>query len=194
MPRWRLQLLRYCACGLAALIASACGGTSAQPKPIEPRRFNVTKKTNTAGSGARRLTTRRVRRSSPRGILRRDLDRFLDAGPGALLQRVPLQPMFGSGHRFMGFRVISVFENRPKALRYGVRPGDLVLRINGQQLLTPAHLLQVFRLLRNASHLEVDVVRDNKPVKVRVPIVDPAAEKESSASFPRLPKEPTAKT
>lgn len=114
-----------------------------------------------------------MRRSSPRGILRRDLDRLLDAGPGVLLQRVQLQPAFGAGRRFVGFEIVSVFENQPAALRYGVRPGDLVLRVNGQQLLTPAHLVEVFRLLRNASQLEVELVRRGKPLTVRVPIIDP---------------------
>ena len=194
MPRRRLRLLRYCALGLSALTLAACGGTSAQPRPVEPRRFDVINKAKTSGSGARRLTARRRIRSSPRGILRRDLDRVLEAGPGALLQRVPLQPIFGARHRFLGFRVISVFENRPSALRYGVRPGDLVLRVNGQQLLTPAHLLQVFRLLRNASHLEVDVVRDSKPVKIRVPIIDPAIEKVSKDSIGWWLKDSLVKT
>ena len=72
----------------------------------------------------------------------------------------------------MGFQIVSVYENRPEALRYGVHPGDVVLSVNGQQLLTPAHLLQVFRLLRNATSLEIDLSRRGKKVEVRVPILD----------------------
>ena len=89
------------------------------------------------------------------------------------MQQVPLQPVFGQGRQFRGFAVVSVFGNRPKALRYGVYPGDMVLRVNGQALLTPAHLMQVFRLLRNATRLEIVVSRRGKKVEVKVPIIDP---------------------
>ena len=158
-----------CLPGVFLLALGACGGGQSAVATKSTTGPMVAKKP--VGSGARRRPKLQPK-SSPKGILRRDLDRLLDAGPGALLQRVPLAPVFGANRKFVGFQIVSVFENNPQALRYGVLPGDFVSRINGHRILTPAHLLQVFETLRNATHLEIAVIRQRQPHKVRVPIVD----------------------
>lgn len=192
----RVQILRNCAVGLALATLFSCAGSSRTSERVRavPAEENTKVGASFRASGARRASPRRKRRSSPRGIWRKDIDRILDAGPGALLARVPLQPIFGKGRQFSGFSIVSVFENRPEALRYGAQPGDVVVSINGQRILTPADLLEVFRLLRNATRLEIDLLRSSRPVKIRVPILDPSDVTQATSQRIGALKEPTVKT
>ena len=126
----------------------------------------------------------------PEGAIDRVLlERVLAAGPGWLLSEVELRPTFLAKHKFNGFKVVSLFRNDPKVLRYGVLPGDIVRAINGQKLVTPGDLLLVFARLKLADTLEIDVQRDGVDRRLRFPIV-PALGLAWTAS----PADPTAAT
>jgi type II secretory pathway component PulC len=102
------------------------------------------------------------------------LDRALAAGPGWLLGQVPLEPVRGKDRQFLGFRVVSVFADDPRALAYGVLPGDLLVRIQGQRIVTPGDLMTVFQRLRGAAEIIVELQRGREPLTLRWPVVDPA--------------------
>ncbi len=108
---------------------------------------------------------------APGTIDRLLLERALAAGPGWLLSEVPLQPTFAAKHKFSGFKLLSVFRNDPKVLRYGILPGDIVRSVNGQKIVTPGDLLLVFERLKTADTLEIDVQRAGVDQQFRFPIV-----------------------
>lgn len=164
----------------AALLANACAGPSAStaedrerpllPDEVPPPAASTAK----TGSGARPVSA-----GSPDGALvipRPLLQRVLDAGPGWLLGQVPLEPLFDDKRRFAGFRIVSVFGDRPDVLRYGVLPGDALLAIGKRRIVTPGDLSAAFEDLRSAQELAVTVRRAGQVREVRLPIVeaDPA--------------------
>lgn len=137
-------------------------GPGAAPAQVEPVRH--------AASGARPD----VADSGPPVFTRAAIDKVLASGPGWLLGRVPLEPVRNRDRKFAGFRIVSVFDDTPTALRYGVRPGDVLLRAQGQNIVTPGDLLTVFQRLKTAQEVTVDVLREGEPRAFRWPIVDPA--------------------
>lgn len=133
-----------------------------------------------SGSGARSTTTA-AETQGPLVLPRSVLNIVLDAGPGAFLAEVPLQPVRDNAGKFAGFAVVSVFGGHPTAARFGVRPGDVVLQVAGQRLVTPGDLAAIFAKLRSADELVVQVRRRGQPLTFRCPIAEavPAAEPEA---------------
>lgn len=150
---------------LIAALATACAGPElareeAAPHPEAPRQA--------AASGARRAAP--VEAEGGLVLPRPVLDRVLRAGPGYFLSQVPLDPVIGPGKRFGGFRVAQLFGNDARVLRFGVLPGDILVAISGQRIVTPGDLLNVFERLKTADVLSVDVLRAGVPRTFRVPI------------------------
>ncbi len=176
----RRSTLTVAGLGLCLLSIDGCAGGSARRD--DGTRAGVTSSSRdgsqVGGSGARRVVLDApaipgVKRRNPLAIERRDLDRLLQAGPGALLQVIPLQPVIAPPpkRRFLGFRIVQIYDNSPRVLRYGVRPGDLLHKVNGQRVARPEDLMEVFRLLRNAIEVHVEVKRDGKVLNFTFPIV-----------------------
>ncbi len=156
------------------LVLTACGGKAAQPRPTEPAATDEAAEDEAAvqprASGATAYVPPRTQ--VPEGAIDRAmLERVLAAGPGWLLAEVPLQPTFLAKHKFNGFKLLSVFRNDPKVLRFGILPGDIVRAVNGQKIVTPSDLLAVFQRLKTADSLEIAVQRDGVDRQFRFPIV-----------------------
>jgi type II secretory pathway component PulC len=105
-------------------------------------------------------------------IPRATLDKVLGAGPGWMLSKVPLEPVRGTDRKFVGFRIVSVFDGSPTAERFGVRPGDMLLQVQRQRIVTPGDLLTAYQRAKGASEIAVEVQRDGKPVSLRWPVLD----------------------
>lgn len=129
----------------------------AQPQPAPAAR----------GSGAREQEPT----NGPLVIPRAVLDRTIAAGPGAFLAQVPLQPERGADKKFQGFRIVSLYGDSPRVLRYGVLPGDLLVSCQGQRIVTPGDLLTVFQRLRGSDVVEVQVKRAGELKVLRWPVV-----------------------
>ncbi len=155
------------------MLLTACGGANAEriaADDAEPVATENAADEAPRGSGATEYVPAKAR--IPDGAIDRVLlDRALAAGPGWLLSEVPLQPTFLAKHKFGGFKLLSVFRNDPKVLRYGIRPGDIVRAVNGQKIVTPGDLLLVFERLKTADVLEIDVQRDGADRQFRFPIL-----------------------
>ena len=157
-------------CLAICLLLTACGSArpdrhadEAAPESTEPATAEPT-------SGAVAYVPPVVR--VPEGAIDRVLlDRALAAGPGWLLSEVPLQPTFLAKHKFNGFKIVSLFRNDPKVLRFGVLPGDIVRAVNGQKIVTPGDLLLVFARVKSADALDIDVQRDGVDRAVHIPIL-----------------------
>jgi hypothetical protein len=161
---------------LAALVACSSQPIRADTPLIraEDGRSNLAKSKTLSriGSGARGVPLSRGHGSGPATIARYIVDGIVRAGPGRLLQLVPLDPLFDARRRFRGFRIARVYDNSPRVLRYGVHPGDELVSINGLKILRPTHMLALFKLLPHAAELHIVVRRAGTVVHVRVPIAD----------------------
>ncbi len=169
-----------CWCHTLALAASL-GWSGCAATPVAPSRPQVVDGSGAEpasddahrgtpqGSGAREVDPRA--RPSPLEIQRSTLDRVIAAGPGALLARVPVEPTFDSKRRFVGFRIIEIFEGSPAVARYGIRRGDVLIGINDQRIVTPDSLMAAFERLRGADILAIRVLRDGNAVDFAFPIV-----------------------
>ncbi len=158
--------------GLACLAAlAACSGPDVEdtPPPRRAGRASGAVRTNSRAPRADRGDWTQNAPAIPRAVL----DRVLAAGPGWMLSKVQLEPVRGNDHKFIGFRIVSVFDGSPVAGRFDVRPGDLLLRVQGQRIVTPGDLLTVYQRAKGASEIAVDVQRGGQPLNLRWPVVDP---------------------
>lgn len=148
----------------------ACGGSSSPTKgaaaPAPPADSAAT-----AGASGTTAT------ANGAGLKRSAVRAVVAGGLGAFLQHVELddQPAMKDG-RFHGFRLARL---RDPGYWRGVdlRPGDVIVRVNGMPIEHPEEALEVFRSLDSASELRVEYERDGKPKELRLPIVNdvPAA-------------------
>lgn len=80
--------------------------------------------------------------------------------PSAISEIIRPQPVFAQGKQ-RGFRVYPG-RNRQAFTRIGLRPGDLVLAINGTPLDDPSRGQEVFNTLGSSSEAHVTVMRNGK--------------------------------
>ncbi|MFO7277796.1 MAG: type II secretion system protein GspC [Pseudomonadota bacterium] len=80
--------------------------------------------------------------------------------PGLLSDIMRPQPVFAQG-RQRGYRVYPG-RNRQAFIRLGLRPGDLVVAINGTPLDDPARGEEIFRTLGSSSEARVTVMRNGR--------------------------------
>ena len=153
---------------LIAALCSACAGPEIAPEEPSPAAEPAH---HAAVSGARRAVS--IPSEGPLVLPRPVLNRMLKAGPGYFLSQVPLDPVLGPGKHFIGFRVVQLFGNDPRVLRFGVQPGDVLVAINGQHIVTPGDLLAAFERLKTADTLSVDVLRAGVARAFQVPIDPP---------------------
>lgn len=174
--------------GLLVLVAACSGGRTEADDPLADERPAIrAAEPARSGSGARSTTTA-PQAEGPLVLPRAVLNIVLDAGPGAFLAEVPLQPVRDNAGKFAGFAVVSVFGGHPQAARFGVRPGDVLLQVAGQKLVTPGDLAAIFAKLRSADELVVQVRRRGQPLTFRCPIGDEAAP--ARGSEPDAPEAP----
>jgi general secretion pathway protein C len=80
--------------------------------------------------------------------------------PNAISEVIRPQPVFAQGKQ-KGFRVYPG-RNRQAFTRIGLRPGDLVLAINGTPLDDPSRGQEIFNTLGSSSEAHVTVMRNGK--------------------------------
>jgi hypothetical protein len=107
--------------------------------------------------------------AEPGTVRRADLDALLAAGPGAFLTRVETAPERRGG-RFVGFRIAGFPKGPPRTI--DLRPGDVVLRVNGRDLERPEQYFEAFRTLAGAAEIRFEILRDGAPLTLAYPVVD----------------------
>lgn len=98
-------------------------------------------------------------------VSRGEVDRVLDAGPGAFLGRTEVKARLDRGV-FRGWEVI-----RPPFPEVDLVAGDVVIAVNGRALERPGDLEQLWTDLRAADAIEVSVERDGKRFTLRFAVV-----------------------
>jgi len=115
------------------------------------------------------LVTARVEGGDiPRPVLLAVLSR----GVGRFLQHVHAEPHLVSG-RFVGWRLLRLFEADPQLQKGALQPGDTVMRVNGQSIERPEQFKTVWDSMATQSELMLQVQRAGKQTQVRYRIVDP---------------------
>ncbi len=104
-------------------------------------------------------------------ISRRELKAVLARGIGHFLQDVPTEPLVVKG-RFGGFRILGLFADQPGVRVAVLRPGDTVLRANGQSIERPEAFQSVWNGMATAKELVLEIERGGHPAKLRYTISD----------------------
>ena len=95
----------------------------------------------------------------------------LDKGIPWVLRQVETEPELANG-RFVGFRLVTFFPGDGRFRGVDLRPGDVVLRINGLPIERPEHAYRVWQELRVASEIRVEVMRQGQSHEVDYSIID----------------------
>jgi type II secretory pathway component PulC len=148
------------ALSLGSFAFVACGGEAPPAKtPADATAAKATAPTTTAA--AMPATTTSLRRSQVKqGIAR---------GLGYFLQNVSVEdyPVM-HGNKFYGFKIKDINAE----LGVDLRPGDVVMRVNGLSIEHPEEADAAMRSLAKAPALRVDFERDGKPRTLELPITE----------------------
>jgi type II secretory pathway component PulC len=139
----------------------------ASPRPakreVEPTASADDERRGEPEAGASRAAKRatcRWQSPGPGRIPREAVDHYLRQGPGHLFKVVEVSryPRRGEGE-FQGWKVEEVED---PCIRKALRAGDVVLTVNGRQLVRPADMWELWKLLGEAQKLEVRVRRGGR--------------------------------
>jgi hypothetical protein len=104
-------------------------------------------------------------------VSRAGLAHILGESPGHFFGLVEVEGVGDeSGSRFQGWRIVSLPTDTPSWLDVRVR--DVVTSVNGMGLERPEDAQRVYELLRVASEVRIDLLRDGEARVVRIPVVD----------------------
>ena len=98
-------------------------------------------------------------------ISRAELDAVLDAGPARFLRRVDRKAVLRTG-KFLGWRIVAL----DPLLEGVVGPGDILVRVNRRSMERPEVFFDVWQSLRHARELVLEILREDKPMEIRLPI------------------------
>jgi type II secretory pathway component PulC len=104
-------------------------------------------------------------------ITRSELEAYLDNGPHNLLINVEVEPVIDA-NTFRGFRIALIHETAGPVTGSGLRTGDIITAVNGTNIGRPEGFMSVWESLWNASHLDVDIIRDGRAQSLRWVIVE----------------------
>lgn len=169
----RRSLVALAALALLAPVV-ACGGPAAMKKTAQAPVADAPPET--LAPGAEAVGDHSLRRSAVRAVVK--------GGLGLFLQRVVLEdePVLKEG-RFHGFRIAALRDPRFWS-GVDLRPGDVVVRVNGMSIEHPEDALEAFHALEVAAELRVFYEREGDGRELRYPIVDDETQKRADASAP----------
>jgi general secretion pathway protein C len=105
--------------------------------------------------------------------------KLISDDPGLMADIMRPQPVFAQGKQ-KGYRVYPG-RNRQAFARLGLRPGDLVMSINGTPLDDPARGQEIFRTLGSSSEAHITVMRSGQQQDLTLNIAQVAQEAEGMA-------------
>jgi S1-C subfamily serine protease len=109
---------------------------------------------------------------SRRGTIERTtLDAVLDRGPGSFLGGFEVAPHFRS-QRFAGWAIVRFLESGRVLSSVDLRPGDVVMTVNGYTIARPRHLQELWLELRISQAIVVKAEREGQPFELRFDVID----------------------
>ncbi len=111
---------------------------------MQPRQSNI------------RIRTRNIRAGSRIKNLRKELTQ----NPQKFMQEARIEPVFGPDNQIKGYK----FEHKNKRIvsALGLRPGDIIIEINGQPVSDPSTLTSLFTQLGSMSNLTLAIERNGR--------------------------------
>jgi len=85
---------------------------------------------------------------------------------GVLVQDVPFKVKKELGLKY-GVQIIKVFRNSP-AYKAGLKPGDIILRIKGKEILSPTDLKYIVSRLKPDEEVEIEFLRGKRRFNLKV--------------------------
>ena len=155
---------------LAALLLALGCATAAPPPPPIPDEPPPVPVATRAPAPAPPSCTAFVRP----GVLRRSaLQRTSRGTLGAWLHDGPVlvDPLMEK-KRFRGWIIRTLYPNDPCYQLVDLRPGDVVLKVNGKSIERPEAADEVFRSVGSSPALEVDFLREGAPMKLTFQIAE----------------------
>lgn len=76
------------------------------------------------------------------------------------------------GNRFVGFQILALFPNDKRFRNARIKPGDVVMRVNGFRIERPKQFMTAWAALEKAKQLDFEILRDDKPLRVVYRIVE----------------------
>jgi hypothetical protein len=106
-------------------------------------------------------------------VARASVDRALKAGLGRVLANADVDAQLDGARRFVGWRIV-VLHDEPDDMWKGVdlRVGDVVTAVNGFPLERPQQADRAFQSLRVSSEIRVSLLREGRPMELRIAIVE----------------------
>ena len=104
-------------------------------------------------------------------IERAALDAVLDRGPGSFLGGFEVAPHF-RGERFAGWSIVRFLESGRSLGSVDLRPGDVVMKVNGYTIARPRHLQELWLELRISQAIVVQAEREGQPFELRFDVID----------------------
>ena len=152
---------RFVAVLALPLAAVACGGSSPPPATAQAK----------APAASAVETAEPAPSAAPAALTRAQVREAIKRGVGAFLNASQLTfddwPVMQAG-RFHGFRLRSIRAD----LGLDLKPGDVLLSVNGMPIERPEQADAAMRSLEKATALRVDYERDGAPRVIEIPIVD----------------------
>lgn len=124
----------------------------------------------------------------PGHLAREDVERVLLQGPPWILRRVPVEEVIRAG-AFIGWKILAL---PPDWNDIELKPGDVVMQVNGATLERPEDLFAAYRNVASASEIKIAYEREGTARELVLPIFGPpssdvVAAFESDAPPPRGP-------
>ena len=165
----------------ALLALAACGG-AAYPDIDEPLPAPAD---GSVARGARHpaAAAAPARSVQQRALQRADVERVVDQGLGSFLAHVAIEPSLSSG-KFTGWSIVAL--TPPELWRdVDLKPGDVIVRINGLPIERETQAYEAFQTVRKADALEVSYLRQNQLRTLRFAIIGPPSPSLPKASPPK---------
>jgi general secretion pathway protein C len=100
--------------------------------------------------------------------------RMIAQDPGSVADIMRPQPVFANGLQ-RGYRVYPG-RNRAQFARLGLRPGDLIMSINGTPLDDPQRGMEIFRSIGSSDQARVTIERNGRPQEITLNMAQVASE------------------
>lgn len=96
------------------------------------------------------------------GVLERtELEAVLARGPQAFIAGLVVEAVL-EGKRFQGFRIVEILPESPLYQNRVLKPGDVILKVNGQPLERPDQFMQIWEKIQQKQKLELIWKRDSE--------------------------------
>ncbi len=154
--------VRFCLASFTAAAALvACGGA---PSPRDARL--VSRPPASASSPP-------VEAGPRAWVSRASVERALRRGLGRVLANADVDASLDGARRFVGWRIVALHDE-PDDMWKGVdlRVGDVVTAVNGFPIERPQQADRAFQSLRVSSEIRVSLLRDGRPMELRIAIVN----------------------